>query len=258
MASWIGCGQKRLDVQSFERGSERRFRHASYLVRIREGSRVGIPKLNIILDQIWDVSVDMGVGQTHERAEMISLRRSAHGTCLERKDVEPTHSIAGSFRSELMRSSGRNRASCCLQPGLGGDGEPSYQHCSPLAFCLLRPAYQCTRLFKDSNPVSTATPLQLWSVATSSQSRQLIHPARIKATATRCVLLPAEDPDQPRQSSASCFSMLKWRAPIQWTLDPRISGNMMNLISVGRGRFLKMFFVRPSLKHGKCPSILSP
>lgn len=30
---------------------------------------------------------------------------------------------------------------------------------------------------------------------------------------------------------------------------------MMNLISVGRGRFFKMFFVRPDLKYGKCPSI---
>lgn len=200
----------------------------------------------------------MGLEQAPERAEMISLGRSAHGTCLERKDVEPTHSIAGSFRSEPTRSSGRNRASCCLEPGLGGDGEPSYQHCSPLGLLPAPAGISCTRFFRDSNPVSTATPLQLWSVTTSSQSRQLIHPARIKATATRCVLLPAEDPDQPRQLSASCIIMLKWRAPIQWTLDPRISGNMMNLISMGRGRFLKMFFVRPSLKDGKCPSILSP
>ena len=50
------------------------------------------------------------------------------------------------------------------------------------------------------------------------------------------------------------FSMVKWRAPIQWALDLRISGHMMNLISMGRGRFLKMFFVRPDLKYVKCPS----
>lgn len=53
------------------------------------------------------------------------------------------------------------------------------------------------------------------------------------------------------------FSTVKWRAPIQWALGLRTSGHMMNLISLGRGRFFKMFFVRPSLRHGECPSTLS-
>lgn len=53
------------------------------------------------------------------------------------------------------------------------------------------------------------------------------------------------------------FSTVKWRAPIQWALGLRTSGHMMNLISLGRGRFFKMFFVRPSLRYGECPSTLS-
>ena len=39
-------------------------------------------------------------------------------------------------------------------------------------------------------------------------------------------------------------------------LDPWIPGHMKNLISMRRGRFFKMLFVRPSLKYGECSSIL--
>ena len=87
--------------------------------------------------------------------------------------------------------------------------------------------------------------------------RQLIHQTRIEALATGCVLPPGRS-----RSAALVFHITfhhgengerRFSGPLilrdLWVHDdPRLR--------VGRGRFFSMFFVRPGLRYGKCPSTL--
>ena len=249
MAGWIGCGQKKSDVQSFSRGSKRRSRHASDWVRIHEGSRVGIPTLNIIRDHIRDVLVDMSVEQfRRERrrfswAEICSRnmprtqRYLAHTRECQRVLFEAEEIRWSESGMMLLEARSPRRLQNLMLstlplgnlpvPAGYAEAQISRQKSFTVIDCHSSPTSVCVyRTNNDSSFSKRASQPQLLDVYFFLQ----------KDPRSTALIIPI------------MFSMVKWRTPIQWTLDFQISGYVMNPISVGRGRFFKMFFVRPSLR----------
>lgn len=116
---------RNVDVQSLERDGERRQSPCVSSGKSPKWPRVGMPKLDIILDHQWDVFVGMSVefdAWREERICWISLQISRYLSILERSehDVAYTRMIRSAKLSVAMRSTGRKEIDVVSSQVAGG------------------------------------------------------------------------------------------------------------------------------------------
>jgi hypothetical protein len=121
----LGDVNRNVDVQSLERDGERRQSPCVSSGKSPKWPRVGMPKLDIILDHQWDVFIGMSVMfdvWREERIRWISLQIPRYLSIQERSEhnVAYTRMIRSAMLSAATRSTGRKEIDVVSSQVAGG------------------------------------------------------------------------------------------------------------------------------------------